>query len=78
MTEGFAAIEALIDNDGFCFGDTPGLADVFLIPQVFGARRFNISLDAYPKVLRVDALAAQHPAFMAAHPGKQPDAETAA
>ncbi|MFG1347382.1 maleylacetoacetate isomerase [Xanthobacter autotrophicus DSM 431] len=72
---GFAAVEALIGEDGFCFGPEPGLADVFLIPQLYSARRFDVPLDAYPRILRVEALAARHPAFAAAHPARQPDAE---
>ncbi|MFG1466634.1 maleylacetoacetate isomerase [Xanthobacter sp. DSM 24535] len=73
--DGFRAVEQLIGEEGFAFGPEPGLADVFLIPQVYSARRFNVSLDAYPKIMRVDALAAGHPAFIAAHPTNQADAE---
>ena len=76
--DGFVAVEALIGDSGFCFGETPTIADVYLIPQVFGARRFKVPLDAYPRILRVEALAAAHPAFQQAHPARQPDAETAA
>lgn len=75
ILDGFHAVEALIGDDGFCLGPAPGLADVFLVPQVYSARRFNVSLDAFPRILRVDALAAHHPAFQAAHPAAQPDAE---
>lgn len=73
--DGFRAVEALIGEEGYCFGPEPGLADLFLVPQVFSARRFAVPLDAYPRILRVDALAAGHPAFAAAHPARQPDAE---
>ncbi len=78
VSEGFVAIEALIGDDGFCFGPEPGLADVYLVPQVFGAKRFKVPLEAFPRILRANALAAAHPAFKAAHPDVQPDAERAA
>lgn len=44
-----------------CFGSEPVLADVYLIPQLYAAERFNISLEACPRIRRVAALAAQHP-----------------
>jgi maleylacetoacetate isomerase len=49
------------------------LADVFLIPQLYAAERFKVPLASYPRILRVAALAAEHPAFKAAHPAHQPD-----
>lgn len=73
--DGLAAVEALIGPDGWCFGEAPGLADCYLVPTLYTARRFKIPLDVYPKVLRVETLAAAHPAFVAAHPARQPDAE---
>ena len=75
IADGFVAVEALIGDEGFCFGSSPGLADVYLVPQVFAARRFKVPLDAYPRIRRADALATAHPAFKAAHPDAQPDAE---
>ncbi|MDI4654947.1 maleylacetoacetate isomerase [Xanthobacter autotrophicus] len=75
ITDGFRAVEQLIGDAGYCFGPRPGLADLYLIPQVYSARRFNVPLEAYPRILRVDALAAAHPAFIAAHPARQADAE---
>ncbi len=74
---GFDAVEDLIGEEGFCFGLTPSIADIYLIPQVFSARRFNVPLDAYPRIRRVDAMAARHPAFQSAHPSRQADAEPA-
>jgi maleylacetoacetate isomerase len=73
--DGFAAVEQLIGDEDYCFGDAPGLADVYLVPGVFAARRYGVSLEAFPRILRVDALAARHPAFAAAHPNRQPDAD---
>ncbi|WP_194789138.1 maleylacetoacetate isomerase [Pseudomonas sp. UFMG81] len=71
--QGLAAVEQLIGEDGFCFGTAPGLADVYLIPQLYAAERFNTDLSGYPRIRRVAALAAEHPAFAKAHPANQPD-----
>ena len=73
--DGLAAVEALIGEDDWCFGSEPGLADCYLVPTLYTARRFAVPLDAYPRALRVEALAAAHPAFQSAHPSRQPDAE---
>ena len=73
--KGLTAVEQLIGEEGYCFGDSPGLADVYLIPQLYAARRFAVPLDAFPKILRVEALANEHPAVKRAHPSVQPDAE---
>ena len=73
--DGLAAIEVLIGTDGFCFGSAPSLADVYLVPQLYAARRFGVPLDTYPRILRVDGSAQAHPAFAGAHPAEQPDAE---
>ena len=73
ISQGLATVEQLMGDQGYCFGDEPGLADVYLIPQLYAAERFNISLEAYPRIRRVAALAAGHPAFIKAHPANQPD-----
>ena len=77
IAPGFTALEALVERDGqgWCFGDTPTLADACLIPQIYSAHRFNVPLDAYPRLLAIDAAAQAHPAFIAAHPDRQPDAD---
>ena len=49
MRTGFDAIEALIEPGPFAFGSRPSLADIYLVPQVFNARRFDISLDGLPE-----------------------------
>jgi len=73
ISQGLTAVEQLIGDDGYCFGATPGVADVYLIPQLYAAERFNVSLQAYPRIRRVAALAAEHAAFRQAHPASQPD-----
>ncbi len=75
ITTSFAAIEQMVGDGPFCFGDKPTLADVCLMPQLFNARRFNTELSPYPRILTVEANCAQLEAFAAAHPGRQPDAE---
>lgn len=72
---GLKAVEALIGDGPYCFGDAPGLADVYLVPQLYAARRFGVPLDAYPRIRRVEAEAEGHPAFVKAHPANQPDSE---
>lgn len=61
-------------NDPFCHGEDPTLADLCLIPQVYNARRWNVSLDALPNVVRIAAHCDNDPAFRAAQPRepKQP------
>ncbi|MBI6616882.1 maleylacetoacetate isomerase [Pseudomonas corrugata] len=73
ISQGLAAVEQLIGDDGYCFGALPGVADVYLVPQLYAAERFNVSLQAYPRIRRVAALAAGHEAFQRAHPANQPD-----
>lgn len=76
ITENFRAVEALIDGrDGFAFTDRPTFADLHIVPQVFNARRFNVPLHAFPKIVAVDAHCRDIEAFEAAHPARQPDAE---
>jgi maleylpyruvate isomerase len=79
ITQGFAALEELISTHGagFCFGDAPTLADCYLIPQVYSARRFKVPLDAFPRIVAVDERAARLDAFDRAHPDRQPDARAA-
>lgn len=73
IDQGLTAVEQLIGEHGYCFGPQPGLADVYLVPQCYAAQRFNVSLQAMPRIRRVMALAEQHPAFQQAHPANQPD-----
>lgn len=77
INEGFAALEAQLARAParFCHGDSPTLADCLLVPQVYNAQRFGIDLGPYPHIARVDAACALLPAFIAAHPAQQPDAE---
>jgi maleylpyruvate isomerase len=78
VTEGFAAIEPLLVANArgpFCHGDTPTLADVCLLPQVFNAQRFKVPLEPFPRIRAIHDACMAVPAFADAHPLKQPDAE---
>jgi len=79
VKEGFAALESHLagssDTGRFCHGDTPTIADCCLVPQVFNANRFNIDMAPYPTIAAIDAACRDLPAFIAAHPSQQHDAE---
>ena len=70
VAEGFAALEAMAAprSGRFLFGDSPGLADICLVPQMFNARRLQVPLDAFPTLVRADAEASRLDAFASAHP----------
>ncbi|MEO7602892.1 MAG: glutathione S-transferase C-terminal domain-containing protein, partial [Sphingomicrobium sp.] len=74
--EGFTALEAMAQPGAgqFLFGDTPTIADICLVPQMYNARRFNVPLDAFPTLLRADANAQPIEAFTAANPDNQEQA----
>ena len=74
--EGFAAVERIIadESGAFCFGEAPTMADAFLVPAVHIARISGVDVGNYPRITVVDAHAQAHPAFIAAHPSRQPDA----
>ena len=76
MAEGFAAVETMVDPDStFAFGDSPDLADLCIVAQVYNARRWGLDLAAYPNVARIETNALAVPAIAAAHPDQQPDAK---
>jgi maleylacetoacetate isomerase len=74
IRQGFDAVEAMLRPGPYSFGAQPTMADIYLVPQVFNARRFEIPLDAYPNIAAVEAACAAHPAFRDAAPASQPDA----
>lgn len=79
IESGFAALETRLASDPrvgrLCFGDTPTLADICLVPQVFNAHRFSIDTQCYPTIQRIFDHATSLDAFKAAAPAVQPDAE---
>ena len=74
---GFGALETSLagaaETGDFCHGDRPGYADLFLVPQVYNARRFDCDLTPYPKIVRIETACNCLPAFRDAAPEYQPD-----
>jgi maleylacetoacetate isomerase len=75
IEDGFSAVEKMISPAPYCFGAQPTLADICLVPQVFNARRYKVDMAKFPKIAAVDEVCQKHPAFAAAAPAAQPDAE---
>jgi maleylacetoacetate isomerase len=75
VAKGFEAVEALIRPGPYSFGAQVTVADVCLVPQVYNARRFKVPLERFPGIVAVDAALMKLPAFDAARPERQPDAE---
>jgi maleylacetoacetate isomerase len=78
IADGLAACEALLakrPQSTFSFGETPSLADICLVPQVFSASRFGVDLGPMPRLRAIHAACEALPAFAAAHPARQPDSE---
>ena len=78
ITAGFDAFDALLRAHGrsgaFAYGEQPTLADVYLVPQIESARRFQVDLSCWPRLMEIDAACARLEAFRRAAPGVQPDA----
>ena len=78
IVQGFRALEQMLDDNSgtgiYCDGDTPTLADLCLIPQVYNARRYGIDMSAYPVISRIEQECLSLPAFDRARPENQPDA----
>ena len=76
---GFESLQANLARSGkagrFCFGDTPTLADICLVPQVFNAQRFNVDVSRYPAIAKIYEACMEMEAFRKAEPKSQPDAE---
>ncbi|MGO7154752.1 maleylacetoacetate isomerase [Rhizobium leguminosarum] len=72
IADGLGKLEAMIgETDGaFSFGDTPTMADLCLVPQVYNARRWGVDMTAFKRIVDIDARCAELPAFQAAHPDR--------
>merc|ERR1712032_303916 len=77
IARGLAACEEIVASSGgrFCVGDSPTIADICLVPQLYNARRFEVDLSVFPNLLRVEATCADLPEFKASRPEVQPDAD---
>jgi maleylpyruvate isomerase len=77
IASGLEGLERALAEGGtgrFCHGDAPGLADCYLVPQLYNARRYQVDLAPFRVLLRIEEACAALPAFAAAHPDRQPDA----
>lgn len=79
VSVGLQGLEALVQRHGkkaqsFIFGDIPGIAEICLVPQLFNARRFEIDLTAFPRLLAIEEKCLELSAFQKAAPDRQPDA----
>ena len=78
IREGFKGIETMLSQreaSTFCFGKTPTLADICLVPQVANANRLKVDLSPYPRIRSIEAACQELAAFRKARPDQQPDAE---
>ena len=78
IARGFRAIETWLSSDAsgdFCHGNQPGLADCYLVPQVYNAERFKCDMEPYPRIRDIVSRCRALEAFSRAAPEAQPDAE---
>ena len=77
--EGFAALERFIEKSNyagkFCYENSPTLADIFLVPQVYNAKRFDCDISKFPNIKKINEDCLSLEEFSAATPDNQPDAE---
>lgn len=75
--QGFGALEDWLSSDPdtgcFCHGETPTMADCFVIPQLYAAKRYDLDLSVFPTLMAIEAACAEHPEFIEALPENQPD-----
>jgi maleylpyruvate isomerase len=76
IEHGLAAFQSIVEEVGglYAVGDSPSVADVCLVPQLFGARRFGADLGRLPLLVRIEEQCMKLPAFQAAHADRQVDA----
>lgn len=79
LEQGLAAVESLLADHPstgiFCEGDEPTFADICLVPQVYNARRFDLDMNLYPTIARIEEACLSLPEFADAAPENQPDAQ---
>lgn len=77
IVQGFENLEALLGQTAgsYCYGGVITAADMFLVPQIFTAKRFDVNIENYVTINRIGNLCMKHPAFEKSFPQNQPDAE---
>ncbi|OCJ00536.1 maleylacetoacetate isomerase [Rhizobium sp. AC27/96] len=72
IVTGLRKLEAMLGGfDGaFSFGDTPTMADICLVPQVYNGRRWGVDLTDLRRILEIEDRCTKLPAFQAAHPDR--------
>jgi maleylacetoacetate isomerase len=77
ITHGFVALERVLATTSgkFCVGDEVTMADLFLVPQIFNANRYKVDMSKFPIITKIAAACNELPAFKAAIPEAQPDAQ---
>ncbi|PKI02325.1 glutathione binding-like protein [Glaciecola sp. 33A] len=73
MREGFTALEETVTDDKFCVGEQLTVAEVYLVPQIYNALRFNVDMTAYPKIMQIYQRCNELTAFELAKPENQAD-----
>jgi maleylacetoacetate isomerase/maleylpyruvate isomerase len=75
ISKGLSALEKIIQSTAgsFAFGEKITCADIFIIPQIFSAKRFGVTTENYPTLTRVNENCIKLQAFLDAHPSRQPD-----
>lgn len=75
ITQGFTALEKILERTAgtYAVGGAVTAADLFIVPQIFSALRFNVPVDPFPNLKRIFETCNALPAFEAAHPGRQID-----
>jgi maleylpyruvate isomerase len=78
LADGLAAFAELVTETrgAFCVGDSPSIADCFLIPQLYSARRFGVDYSHHDVLNAIERTCAEFPAFTSAAPELQPDANS--
>ena len=76
ISQGFIALEKILakSSGDYCLGTTLSTADLFLIPQIYNARRFNVNMKDFPNITRIESHCLNHPSFLKASPANSPDA----
>lgn len=76
MNEGFSAFQALLpEGTRFAFGDTPSLADICLVAQLYNGHRWGVDMAPFARLIEIEETCLALPAFADARPEAQPAAE---